>query len=896
MKTAVVVGLARSGRAAALALRRRGVEVVAVDREPSLDADELLAAGVDVRLGDESVAALDGADVLVKSPGVPRSAVLVRAARDRGLPVWSEIELGVRLLPGRPVLGVTGTNGKTTTTELLGAMFRAAGRSAVVAGNVGTPLTGVDAEAGAWLVLELSSFQLEDVHELRPAVGVLLNLEPDHLDRHGTLDDYRDAKLRLFARQQPDDTAVVPSGFGPVPGAGVRIEFDHGDVLPAEPRIPGPHNRENAAAATAAARAAGMGDDAIAAALREFPGVAHRLEPVGERRGVRFVNDSKATNTAAARRALVALDAPLHLILGGSDKGERFTDLALAVASADVRAVYLVGETAPALADALGSAGVPYRHCGVLAAAVDEAARAASAGEVVLLSPACASYDQFTDFEARGDEFRRLVAELPAGLTGTHSAHPVTHSRARRRYARGVGRRPAARTPCPFEPWPTRPGRAPRPTVAQAPQAHRSLRGRTPPVRAKAGGMARGQLEQRLLVLVTLGLVAFGLVMVYSATSAAAAVGGGDPIGFLKRQGVYAVAGLVLMIAAARFDYHGLRLLAPGLVVAAFVLCVAVLVVAPEINGARRWLQLGPVTFQPSELAKVALCVWIAAYLARRPPPRSLGELAKPVGLITVAFCGLLMLQPDLGTTITLCLMLLGVLVVAGTPTRVLVSAGGLALFLGGAAIWLEPYRRARLLSFLDPWADPEHTGFQSVQAIIGFGSGGLTGEGLGEGVQKVFYLPEAHTDMIFAIVGEELGLLGSALVIAAFAVFAYAGFRIALRCRDPFGKRLAAGITTLICGQAGVNLAAVLGIAPLTGIPLPFVSYGGSSLVCLLGAVGILHNIAGNGRVVTQRARVPDRGGRDGRTRSAGARRRGSAAGTRRERDVRRVAGSRRG
>jgi cell division protein FtsW len=408
--------------------------------------------------------------------------------------------------------------------------------------------------------------------------------------------------------------------------------------------------------------------------------------------------------------------------------------------------------------------------------------------------------------------------------------------------------------------------------------------------------MSRGQLEQRLLVLVTLGLVAFGLVMVYSATSAAAAVGGGNPSGFLERQAVYAVVGIALMIAAARFDYHRLRLLAPGLVVLALVLCASVLVAAPEINGARRWLQFGPATFQPSELAKVALCVWVAAHLARRAPPRSLSELAKPIGLLTMVFCGLLMLQPDLGTTITLCLMLLGVLVVAGTPARVLAAACTLTVFLGLAAIWMEPYRRARIFSFLDPWRDAEGAGFQSVQAIIGFGSGGLTGEGLGEGVQKVNYLPEAHTDMIFAIIGEELGLLGAALVISGFAVFAYAGFRVALRCKDPFGKRLAAGVTALVCGQAAVNLAAVLGLAPLTGIPLPFVSYGGSSLICLLAAVGILHNIAGNERVVGQRSRVPDRRRRDGGTRQARARGRGSAAGARRHGDVRRVAGSRRG
>jgi cell division protein FtsW len=408
--------------------------------------------------------------------------------------------------------------------------------------------------------------------------------------------------------------------------------------------------------------------------------------------------------------------------------------------------------------------------------------------------------------------------------------------------------------------------------------------------------MSRGQLEQRLLVLVTLGLVAFGLVMVYSATSAAAAVGGGNPSGFLERQAVYAVVGIALMIAAARFDYHRLRLLAPGLVVLALVLCASVLVAAPEINGARRWLQFGPATFQPSELAKVALCVWVAAHLARRAPPRSLSELAKPIGLLTMVFCGLLMLQPDLGTTITLCLMLLGVLVVAGTPARVLAAACTLTVFLGLAAIWMEPYRRARIFSFLDPWRDAEGAGFQSVQAIIGFGSGGLTGEGLGEGVQKVNYLPEAHTDMIFAIIGEELGLLGAALVISGFAVFAYAGFRVALRCKDPFGKRLAAGVTALVCGQAAVNLAAVLGLAPLTGIPLPFVSYGGSSLICLLAAVGILHNIAGNERVVGQRSRVPDRRRRDGGTRQARARGRGSAAGARRHGDVRRVAGSHRG
>jgi len=410
---------------------------------------------------------------------------------------------------------------------------------------------------------------------------------------------------------------------------------------------------------------------------------------------------------------------------------------------------------------------------------------------------------------------------------------------------------------------------------------------------------SRGQLEQRLLVLVTLALVAFGLVMVYSATSAAAALGDGDPITFLKRQGLYALLGVGLLLAASRFDHRRLRQLAPALILSALGLCLAVLLVAPRINGAKRWLDLGPATFQPSELAKLALLVWTALYLARKGPPQTLAELWKPIGMLATTFCALIMLEPDLGTTISLMLMLGGMLLVAGVPGRVLAGGGGLAVALGLAAIWIEPYRRARVFSFLDPWADPENTGFQTVQAMIGIGSGGLTGRGLGEGVQKINYLPEQQTDMILAVIGEELGLIGVSAVIAAFAAFAFAGFSVALRCRDPFGKFLATGITALVCGQAAVNLAAVLGVAPLTGIPLPFVSYGGSSLVVLLAAVGILLNIASDERAPEkqrQRAAVPDRRRRNGRTRPAVARGGGGAARPRRRRDVRRVAGSRRG
>jgi UDP-N-acetylmuramoylalanine--D-glutamate ligase len=389
VKRAVVLGTARSGQAAAALLEQHGVEVVLAGRDLGNDGDLSL---------------LDGADVLVKSPGVPRDNPLVAASR---IPVWSEVELGYRLLPN-PILGVTGTNGKTTTTEWIGAMLRAAGRDVAVAGNVGRALSAVRAPAETWIACELSSFQLEDIHDFRPRVAVLVNLEPDHLDRHGSFEAYRDAKLRIFENQQAEDTAVVPRGFGEMPGLAARVEFDADDPLPAEPGLPGRHNRENAAAATAAARAVGIGDDAIAEALRTFPGVPHRLELVAEIGGVRFVNDSKATNTAATRRALASYDVPLHVILGGSRKGESFDEL---VRELHGRA-YLIGETAEEFAQALDRAGVPYVRCGDLETAVPAAAAEADRGEVVLLSPACASYDQFSDFEQRGEEFRRLVQNL----------------------------------------------------------------------------------------------------------------------------------------------------------------------------------------------------------------------------------------------------------------------------------------------------------------------------------------------------------------------------------------------------------------------------------------------------------------------------------------------------
>jgi UDP-N-acetylmuramoylalanine--D-glutamate ligase len=403
---ALVVGLARSGQAAAAALARRGVHVVAADRSAEADSGRLVDLGVELRLGTEEEALLEGVELVVKSPGVPAESPLVAGARSRRIDLWSEVEFGYRLLPaGSRLIGVTGTNGKTTTTELLGAILRADGRSVDVAGNVGRALTDAAeaAEDDSWIVCELSSFQLEDVETLACNVAVLLNLEPDHLDRHGSFEEYRDAKLRIFERAA---ARIVPRGFG-IGG----IEFSADDALPAEPLIPGRHNRENAAAATAAARAAGVPDGAIAEALGTFPGVPHRLELVRELRGVRWVNDSKATNTAAARRGIAAYEAPLRLILGGSLKGEDFGPFARDLPE-NVRSIHLIGAAADEFAAALEAAGRAYACDGDLPTAVRRVAAEAEPGEVAILSPACASFDQFENFEARGDAFRRLVQEL----------------------------------------------------------------------------------------------------------------------------------------------------------------------------------------------------------------------------------------------------------------------------------------------------------------------------------------------------------------------------------------------------------------------------------------------------------------------------------------------------
>jgi len=351
-------------------------------------------------------------------------------------------------------------------------------------------------------------------------------------------------------------------------------------------------------------------------------------------------------------------------------------------------------------------------------------------------------------------------------------------------------------------------------------------------------------------------------------------LGDGSASAFLVRQAIYAFVGLGAMIAFTRFDYRKLRPLAPTLLIGSLGLCLAVFALGAQVNGARRWISLGPVGVQPSELVKLALALWIPARLLRRPRPRTMSELAKPVGLMVVIACGMIAAQPDLGTVTSILVMVAASLVVSGVPFGLITRAYALVGALGIIVVLSEPYQRARLLAFLHPVANSQGSGYQGMQSLIGLGSGGVLGRGLGQGVEKILYLPEAHTDMIASVVGEELGLIGIVVLISLYVVFAWAGLRIALACRDPFGKTVAASLTTLICGQAAINLAAVFGLVPLTGITLPFVSYGGSSLVVSLMAVGILLNIAVNhGKAAAPE--VSDRRRRNSRASHARARRR---------------------
>jgi UDP-N-acetylmuramoylalanine--D-glutamate ligase len=456
-RSVAVLGLRESGVAAALLARRRlGIPVSAIDDKSAAELqglEALRAANVDLFLADRALLPPE-TSLLIKSPGVPTHNHVVQAALAAGVPVWSEVELAARFLTGR-IVGITGTNGKTTTTELVGAVLRDAGLPVVVAGNMGHALAHVPDEAGAdtVVVAELSSFQLEHIERFRVDVAVLLNVTEDHLDRHGTLADYAAAKLRIFENQDAGCVALVNgedegTSTLTVPGRGRRGYFSVGAGC--EPRVAGVdddglwldldllgmgggrarlcradelalrglHNLSNSLAAAAAAAAVGVPADSIAQTLRSFPGVVHRLQVVAMVDGVTYVNDSKATNVDATLKALTAYSGPVHLILGGSLKGVSFDGLAASTEGL-VQEAILIGAAAPALAEAYarraatsGARPTPVVQRPDLEAALSYSRSVAEPGDVVLLSPACASFDHYRNFEHRGEHFIELVRRM----------------------------------------------------------------------------------------------------------------------------------------------------------------------------------------------------------------------------------------------------------------------------------------------------------------------------------------------------------------------------------------------------------------------------------------------------------------------------------------------------
>ena len=343
-------------------------------------------------------------------------------------------------------------------------------------------------------------------------------------------------------------------------------------------------------------------------------------------------------------------------------------------------------------------------------------------------------------------------------------------------------------------------------------------------------------------------LCSIGVVMVYSASAIMAADRFHDPLHFLKRQGMWVLLGMGALWAGMLFDYRRLERFVVPLLAISFVLLVLVLVppFGQEINGTRRWLRLGPVSFQPVELAKLSLLLYLASFLTRREEAmESFTRGLLPLLLMAGAMAGLTLLQPDMGNAMVLVILTLALAYLGGARVMHMGVIAGAALPLCAVAIAMKPYRLRRMVAFMNPWNDPQGSGFQIIQSFLALGSGGWMGRGLGESKQKLFYLPEAHTDFIFAIIGEEFGLVGAAIIVVLFTLLIWRGLKIGLRAPEAFGSYLALGLTVMLATQTIVNLGVVTGSLPTKGLPLPFISFGGSALTMTLFSAGVLLNIS---------------------------------------------------
>ena len=826
-------------------LEGRRIGVWGLGREGRAVADAIAAHLPSARLtlvneargGDPE--ALSLCEVVVRSPGVSRYRPEAEALAAAGVEMTTGTRLWFAEHPAARAIGITGTKGKSTTRLAGRAHGRAPGGLDVrLAGNIGVPLASFlgaadAAEPDLW-VLELSSFQTSDL-DASPSVGVLLNLYREHTDWHGTPERYRADKLNLFAHRA-DMRSVLnaadpvvreegpalphpswfrdPAGFDAGPGGVTRA----GAPVLAREDVPlvGDHNLDNVCAALAALEAAGVAVPDPAAALEGFRPLAHRLEPLGERGGVLWVNDSIATipeATVAAARALAP--RPTVILVGGRDRAQDYRPLAdYLAAGAAVAGWSPCRPTGPAILERVTRAAPRPDGRGRL----PRGRRRAGPGH----GPAGRRRAAL----ARGAERRRLRRlrrprrRVPGAgrrrLGGLSGAGGQGGHRTRRR--------------------PSNRGR----------RSHRTTR-RWAPTGVADASAAR---PERLLAAVVLALVCFGLVMVFSTSSATALLNDGDPLGLAHPPGGVCARGARRLrrrwcacsprrcAASARWP-SGSRCF--------LLLVVLVPSFGSSVNGSRRWIALGGLG---------QICSRRSWPRWRSPsgwPRRSFarpGGCARRRGLVpflgvTGVLALLILIEPDMGTAVSLCAVAFAMLIVAGARMRHLGALVGVCLMLATIAMLAEPYRRERFFTFLDPWSDPNGAGFQSVQAQVAIGSGGLHGVGLGDGVQKAFYLPEAHTDMILATVGEELGVigvLGGAGGLRPLRRWPATASRIG--ARDLHQQVLAAGLTTLVVMQAVINIGAVVGVLPVTGVPLPFVSFGGSSLIILLAASGLLVNI----------------------------------------------------
>ena len=817
----LVLGGAVSGRAAARLAIRLGNDVTIYDRDPAATADS--PPDAEIVTGDWDRRLLDAVDLVVTSPGIPEHAPPIRDALESAAPLVSELEFAAAEMTA-PYVAITGTNGKTTVTEATAAMLRAGGLRACAAGNVGLALSDVALDEWDCVAVEASSFQLRFIDRFHPCAAAILNVAPDHLDWHGSFIAYAAAKARIWRNQTPEDVLVfdahdagaVQAAAGArarkVAASGVRRPAGgngpEGDRLViGEITFPLPALDEiwmlDLTVAATLASAAGAPAHGIERIISEFSPGVHRRTVVAEHDGVTWVNDSKATNPHAAVAAAAAYPSVV-LIAGGRNKG---LDLTPVVAAPSVRRVIAIGEAAAELAAAGGSR---VRIAPDLPSAV------------ALAAVRCAS-GRHRAPRSRVRELRH-VRLLPGARRGLHRARLGT-DRGRRMTSRAGASAPHAR-------------------AQDQPRPQARVR-RAPERRAV------------LLLLPVAILLVIGLGAVLSASSVVAIREGLDQYAIFRKQLAFVGIGVVAMTITARIPYRWYARIAPILLILAVAGLIATMFVGSVRGGSRRWIELGPITLQASEFAKFAVVVFLSAALTRKE--RHLGTfshvfwpLAVSLGSVSV----LLLRQPDLGTALLIAGAAFAVLLASAAPLRHIAALGGAgALAAVGLAI-AEPYRLERVLSFLDPNPDRLDEGLQAFQSLVALGTGGIFGVGLGASRARWSFLPNAHTDFIFAIIGEETGLAGSLTVLALFVVFAVVGTVVALRASDPFGRLVATGIVTWLSLQAIVNIGGVVKALPITGVPLPFVSAGGSAMIVNLAVVGVLVNIARNGLPAERRAR----------------------------------------